>query len=470
VFAVHPVQVESVAWASGTKDVLSGLLSIAALYAYVAAVDGEMRWRTYVIGAALMLLAMLAKPTAIVVPVLAAVIDLLMLRRPWRRVAVGAGWWMLLALPIAIVAARVQPATLSAEQQVPWWLRPLVASDALAFYLCKLVWPAKLALDYGRSPAAALARGLLYWTWIVPAIAAAAAIALARRRRSTLPWTAMLLFVIALAPALGLVRTDFQYYSSVADHYLYLPMLAIALAAAALISSRAQSRPAIVVAGIVIFALAVRSAVQVSVWRDTQTLFARVLKINPASVAAYTNLAVDAAEHDRPDDAVRLASQALKLRPNNVQALTTLGSQQARLGRLDLAELAYRRAVELAPWDANPLSNLAGLLAQQGKIEQALPMAKRAIALDPELAQARANYGAILANTGHDDEALREFELAVRLDPSDAGTGTNYALLLARAGRTREAIDQLRRVLAVRPDHAPARDLLNELSPGRPGR
>jgi tetratricopeptide (TPR) repeat protein len=467
-FAVHPVQVESVAWASGTKDVLSGLLAIAALYAYVTAVDaddGNTHRARYIVGAALMLLAMLAKPSAMVVPLLAAVIDGLVLRRPWRRVAVDAGVWMLIALPLAALAAYWQTGSASAEQQVSPWLRPLVASDAVAFYLAKIVWPARLGLDYGRSPAAALGKGLLYWTWIIPALAAAAAVVLARRRRSLLPLAVIVLFIMALAPVSGLAPSDFQYYSTVADHYLYLPMLAVALAAAGVMSSRERSRPALMVAAIIVIVLALRTGMQMNIWCDTRTLFAHARTINPTSVAAYINLAVDAGEHDRPEDAVRLARLALELRPNNVQALTTLGAQEARLGRLDAAEEAFRRAVDHASSsDARPLANLAGLLAQRGRLEEALPMVRRAIEIDPELAQARANYAVMLANSGQPGEALRQLELAVRLDPSDSEAGTNLAAMLADAGRTREAVELLRRVLARHPNHAHARDMLEALS------
>src|SRR5439155_15195774 len=182
VFAVHPAQVEAVAWASGTKDVLAGLLAIAALYCYVLSTEKH-RW-TYAIGTVLALAAMLAKPTAVVVPALAAIIDRLLLGRSWKQVAAFSGPWVLLALPIAVVAVTVQSAPLSAGQQVAPVLRPLVAADALAFYLGKLAWPAKLTVDYGRSPAAALHQGWLFWTWSIPVVAAAFAIVASRRYRS----------------------------------------------------------------------------------------------------------------------------------------------------------------------------------------------------------------------------------------------------------------------------------------------
>jgi Flp pilus assembly protein TadD len=461
VFAVHPVQVEAVAWASGTKDVLAGMLAIAAIYFYVAST--ARRRGAYVIATVLAVAAMLAKPTAVVLPALAAIIDHLLLKRPWKPVIRSAGPWVLLALPIAVIAARVQPAPLSAGQQVAPALRPLVASDAIAFYLGRLAWPAKLTVDYGRSPATALSRGWLFWTWLIPLLAAALAVIAARRYRASAPLAALLLLIAALAPVLGLVRTDFQYYSTVADHYVYLPMLAVALLVAwAIGAAKGRLWPALAV--VVIVVLSVRSFTQAGVWHDTDALFNHALRINPNSIAALTNLAVDAAEHDRPLDAIRIAQRALELRPDNVQALTTLGSQQARLGRLDVAEQAYRRAVELAPWDALPLSNLAGLLGQTGHTAQALPMAKRAIELDPELASARVNYGTLLANLGHEVEAIQEFYVAVRLNPDDPDAGTNLAILLAGCGQRGAALSEVRRVLALHPNHLRARRLEAELS------
>ncbi len=477
VFAVHPIQVESVAWASGTKDVLSALLSIAALLAFLS----PRRW-LYSLGTLLFILALLAKPTAIVVPVLAAILARFVLRRPWKLIVQSAGPWLVPALLIGIIAARTQPAHLAADQQVNLFLRPLVATDALAFYLGKLLWPFHLAIDYGRSPANAWEHRWLLWTWLIPF----AVVAMLWRAASRAAWLAFWLFVVALMPVLGWVRTDFQYYSTVADHYLYLPMLGVAVLIASVMCQGEPARPRAggrldgpedgpapprapawifrVYATGIVLALAVISTIQVGHWRNTQSLFARTLDVNPTSVAAYSNLAFDAAEHDRPEDAIELAQKALALRPRNTQALTTLASQYARLGQLDRAEAAYRQAIDSAPDDARPLSNLAGLLAQQGHIEAALPMAQRAVDLDPDLAQARLNYGTMLANLGQTDAAIEQLQRAVRLDPADPQAVMNLAILLDRAGRRGEAIDHLRRFLTLRRADGPARQLLDELS------
>src|SRR5207249_232749 len=128
------------------------------------------RWRYYGLGLALFIVAMLSKPSAMVTPVVAGAVDWMLLRRPVRRVLVSLSPWLVLSAACMVWTKLAQPATFVAS--VPWWARPLVAGDALAFYLYKLVWPLWLCVDYGRDPAAAIGQGWAYWTWLLPAAAA----------------------------------------------------------------------------------------------------------------------------------------------------------------------------------------------------------------------------------------------------------------------------------------------------------
>src|SRR6185312_3258202 len=234
-FALHPVQVEAVAWASGMKDVLCGTFTLLAVSQYVLAVApaeeneaerGTSRRRMhYIAGMVAMILGMLSKPTGMITPGLALTIDLLILKRPWREVVRSIVPWFLVALPCPIWTRICQPNRLQID--LPLWQRPLIATDALTFYLCKIIFPWRLTYDYGRSPWVAFARGWALWTWIVPA-AIATAVCL-NRKRSTVPSAAAILLVIGVAPVLGLTVFDFELMSTVADHYLYVAMLGPAL-------------------------------------------------------------------------------------------------------------------------------------------------------------------------------------------------------------------------------------------------
>ena len=203
-FALHPVQVEAVAWVSGMKDVLAGGLGLAALLCYVEAAGRQRRdgrlW--YALATLAFVAAMLAKPSAATVPLLAATIDWFLLRRPLRRVAWAAGPWLVLAVPVLVVARLAQG--VESVANVALWARPLVMGDSLAFYLYKLVWPLHLGVDYGRRPAVLLAAGRVDLRRRARAAGAGGgAVVLGRRRR---PWllTGGLLFVAALLPVSGL--------------------------------------------------------------------------------------------------------------------------------------------------------------------------------------------------------------------------------------------------------------------------
>ena len=369
-FALHPVQVESVGWASGTKDVLCGLFAMAALWAYVGSVEAVGRGATrrrYALATLLFGLAMLSKPTALVVPLMAAVVDHWMFGRPWPAVARRLWPWAVLMVPCVLWTR--------AAQQAPWaspvaaWTRPLVAADAVAFDLGKLAWPARLCVDYGRRPVAVYASGALGWTWAVPAVVAG----LILWRRSRPLTVAGLLFALPLVPVSGLVPFDFQFYSTPADHYLYLPMFGVALAGAMAVAGVVARWPAAGRwgAAVVLAALGVRSAAQTATWQDTQTVFAHVLAVNPRSFIGHDMLGyvatrragaiVNGRQTVRPSDpeypawraelerALAEYHAALRELPEYVPSLVNLALTNTKLDRPADVRAALRRVAELQP-------------------------------------------------------------------------------------------------------------------------
>jgi hypothetical protein len=310
-FALHPVQVEAVAWASGAKDLLCGLLSLMAIYQYVQfarlargrdasredaagnpprPTPRRLRF-TYGSGAVLLVLAMLAKPSAMVVPVIVALLDLLVIGRPWRKVAWSAGGWAVVVVPFAAIARIVQ--TIDDMPVAALWQRPFIAADAIAFYLSKLLWPTGMTPDYTRRPEAVfrMAGGAWpYLIWIVPASLAA----WAWHGRRARPWAlaGLALFVAGVGPVLGLAPFQFQFTSSVADHYLYVSMLGPALVLTwALV--RFRSRAVLIGCGAALAALAVRSNDQLGHWRSEMALWTHTMAVAPNSFVARANLAAD---------------------------------------------------------------------------------------------------------------------------------------------------------------------------------
>jgi hypothetical protein len=362
-FAVHPMQVEPVAWASGMKDLLSGLMSFACLLLYVRTAQGPTpggagkRWAGYAGSAALFMLAMLAKPSAAAIPLVAAAIDRLLLRGPWRRVLPMMFAGLALALPVLWVTRGAQPAG-ALQFVAPLWCRPLVAADAVAFYVGKLLLPVHLLPDYGRSPWWLMHSFQVRWTWAVSALLAAAAW-LARRRTPRLS-AAFAIFVLAMAPVLGLVPFLYQATSTVADRYAYLAMLGPALALAAVID-RWGSRATVAGAATILAALAIRSYFQVPVWQDEQTLFKHELSLVPYSLVGNTVLGTIAARQGMTTQAVDHALAAAHSVPDSPRKFLEVGRLLASRGRRDEAIDAYRQALRLDPANTQATDALAAL-------------------------------------------------------------------------------------------------------------
>ncbi|MCC6423389.1 MAG: hypothetical protein IT447_07905 [Phycisphaerales bacterium] len=208
-FAVHPVQVETVAWAAGLKDLLCGFFAILSLLLYVRYREsGEQKTaKWFYIGAiAAFVLGMLSKPTAMVTPAMAGVIDLWLLRKPVKKVALALWPWFVLSMGCMVVTRIVQQAQVLG---VPWHDRPLVAGFSVAFYLYKLIWPAHLGFDYGWLPQRVLE---LRWIWVISAIPLLLGVILwILRRRYPYLWAGFALFVIGMLPVAGFVPFLFQF-------------------------------------------------------------------------------------------------------------------------------------------------------------------------------------------------------------------------------------------------------------------
>jgi len=472
-FGLHPVQVEPVGWLSGLKDALYVFLSLAAIGQYLT-FSRPRFW----IATALFVVATWSKPTAIVVPLIVLIVVFYQQRhiqsRVWRQMVL----WVILSLPCIVITKIVQPA--SGLEPIAFWKRALVALDALAFYACKLLWPASLGVDYGRTPSYVLRHGWAYWTWVFP-VGLAIALWLSRHRSRALIAGAGI-FVAGLLPVLGLVPFDFQHYSTVADHYLYLPMLGVATCAAWLLekvqsclansdrtpSSRTRfSKLAAVVTILILLCLGTRSWFQTRHWRDSRALFTNAVEVNPASAGSWSSLAGAYLSAGDMGFAARCAMKAVELAPNEPQYLVTLGAVLANEGKLDAATRVYQKAYAIDPTSAMTASELAGALAQQNHLVEAIPLARRAVALDPNLADAHMNLGSMLAHQRNFPEAIAEFRNALRLKPQSIQAHMNLAAVLAAMGRREEAIQQYQAVMEIDPQSPAARRGLEKLNGGQ---
>lgn len=404
-FALHPVQVEPVGWVSGMKDVLAGCLGLVALWRYVVRAERDDvnplisdAWGTLAL-----LAAMLAKPSAIVVPFIAMAIDRLMLRRDWRTILRASISGIVIAIVIAIVARRAQDVT--GIPAAPLWARPFIAGDAYFFYLRKLIFPFWLGVDYGRRPDVVMRSATFYFAWLAPAAVALVAW-LARRRR---PWVAAaaIIFLIAILPVSGLTTFMYQFTSTVADHYLYLAMLGPAIAAAFFLreySEAGRRTLSCSVATFVLLILGLRSAAQTLVWKDDFALFANALDVNPDSFVAHNNLghaylqnSAGGTNREMLEQALAEFTDAMKLNPDYPNAYENAARVYALLGRQEESIDAIEKSIQirerlprtLFPNYVEDHNRVGQVLLARGEYRRAIAHFEALLKVKPEHEEAR---------------------------------------------------------------------------------
>jgi tetratricopeptide (TPR) repeat protein len=317
------------------------------------------------------------------------VIDRLLIGRRWRSIFRSVALWLVLTVPIMVIARLVQSG--HDVDGGPHWARPLLTLDSLAFYLGKLVWPAMLTPDYGHRPAAVLARGELWWTWIFPAALLAIAIWQRRRRR----WfaAACLVFVLGTLPTLGEVPFSFEFFSTTADHYLYVSMLGVAMIAAYAIATSPHRRAWIAGAAVVLLALAARSFAQTPHWADNRALLTHMIDAGPDNFTGYY----------------------------------LLGQAEVDAGHYTAAEPLLRKAIAIEPRFPKPHDALATVLLHTGRAEEAIEHIKVFIrsasdaspSIRAELADARVTLGLYYFKHGQYTRAADEFRAALKMRPND---------------------------------------------------
>jgi len=405
VLALHPLQVEPVAWVSGTKDVLCGLLSLLAIWQYLRSLRPNIALRRkvlrYILATIVFVLALLSKPSAVTVPLVAAALAIGILRRPWRAVLAATWPWLVLAMPVAILGMRVQPGIISMYD--PLALRPLVAGDALAFYLVKLIAPVQLAIDYGHAPDAVLHRTLTLFAWLLPL---AVGLLVWRWRRTRYLLTAAMVFLCSLLPVLGFVRFSFQEYSTVADHYVYVAMLGPALLTAWIWSRTPAPLHAAIVA--IIAGLSLLSFRQTRFWHDTVTVFRHNLDVNPTSFAAHRVLGFVYATQGRIPQAIQQYGAALQTHPDDPTSHFNLGNiHLLYLNDPAGAAVEYQAAELGRPNDPAVHSNLAQAYKILGKTDLS----------NREFAAACVETGKQLEAGGQKPAAVAQFTRALQYDP-----------------------------------------------------
>jgi protein O-mannosyl-transferase len=442
-FALHPLQVESVAWISELRGLTSAFFGLAALNVLVVSRqisdDAPAKRRVlYWVSPLLVICAMLCKPSALVLPVAVLIIDRVALWTSWRRSVFTAAMWGASVLPFALVTQSLQqviPAGMSL-----WWQRPFIAGDALAFYLFKAVVPMNLCIDYGRTPPSVMSTGWGYLVWAIPV--GLFALAYLYRRRRPMVLLGGLLFVAFLLPNLGFVPFMYQGYSTVADRYAYLPLIGIGLVVGEVVSA-IQSKIAVGAFTVVLIGLAFVSFNQTGHWSDNTEFVRHTLDVNPKAGFAHANLGVLLLKQGRMADAIEHFNEALKIDPGDAKTENNLGLALVKMGKLDDAEPHYRRAVEIDPRYFKAHENLGAVYLQTGRVEAAIASLKAAVEIQPSGAKAFNDLGVALMRNGQVVEGLQAFQRAVSLEPNNVQYRRNLGQALLQQGRPEDAAPYL---------------------------
>ncbi len=463
-FGLHPVQVESVAWITELKSVLSLFFILLTLGCWIEFVGDRSRRFWHWLALMFYALALFSKTTACTLP--AALLLILWLKgRPidWRRLAqvvpflamgLGMGllttWW-----------ERFRHGTQGKLFSMGLLERILVASHALWFYAGKLLWPVNLTFSYPRwaiEPAHPSAYG-----WLLMGIGSGAAIYFTRRFVGRSVEVAALFYVATLSPLLGFVMLYTFRYTFVADHYQYVASLGLIALAAAGITLAFKTKPFLKLAccGALLLTLGTLTWRQCGMYTNLETLWRKTLAKNPDCWMAHNNLGLLLSNQGRNEEAMEHYRKAVQIDPNDFEALYNLGIALAAQGQFNEAIENFRKAIQIKPNDCDALNNLGIALAAQGRFDEAFENFRKAIQIDPNDCDALDNLGTALAERGQFDEAIENYHKAIQINSNRPQTFFHLGTTLGQSGRTREAVVQYREALKLNPNLAGA---LNNLA------
>jgi len=434
-FGVHPVTVESVAWISERKNVLSAFFYLLAFLSYLRFSDSGQR-RFYLVSLGLFVCALLSKSVTATLPVILVLAEYLRGRAIGVRTIARVVPFLAIGLVSGLFTAHIEKYHVGAEG-AEWGFsfveRGLIAARALCFYAWKLVAPVNMTFIYERWNIDASA----VWQYVFPAAAAAVLLAafLARGRIGRLPLFGLCFFAVSLLPALGFVDFYPQIYSFVADHFQYIASIGVLVlvaaagaAAAARLPRPARRIAAVSAAGLALIALCLLTRAQCRIYEDQESLWRDTIAKNEKDFLGRNNLGL------------------LFLRKSRTARNR---AEQERF--FDEAESLFRAAAEANPSFDKALQNLAGIYLGRGRLEEAEPVCREAVRLKPGSADGHNTLGEILRRLGRLDEAEKEYLEAIRLAPLYVAPSGNLTVMAEKQGRLDVAEEHARRVVHLKP-------------------
>jgi len=464
IWAVHPVQVESVAWITELKNTQSGVFYLLAILFFikwhVCETRGRSSYLLYLAGLLCAIFALLSKTSTVMLPIVLALCAWYLNRGwSWKIFQVQLPFFFMSAIAAAwtISEQKFHSGAIGDEWTQTFLERVAVAGYSVWFYLTKLIWPHPLIFVYPRwtidprdvlsvIPFAAVVVGLaVLWRYANP-------------MRAVL--FAALYFVVSLFPVLSFFDVYFFRYSFVGDHFQYLaamgPLALAGVGVARAFERRKKPIELYAVSAALILVLGALTLQHARVFRDDETLWRDTIRKNPNAWLAYNNLAAIFMERNDTAAATAELEATLRLNPNHSEAHANLGNILLESGRFDEAAQHFQKALEGEPDYARIHDSLGVALMMSNRLDDGIVHMRRAVELDPFSATAREHLGIALGRQGNTHGALEQFKEAVTVNPNGINSRMRYATALLAEEHFPEAEVQFKEALRISPDLAPA--------------
>jgi tetratricopeptide (TPR) repeat protein len=446
-FALHPLHVESVAWASERKDVLSTFFWVLTMGAYVLYVERP-GLKRYLFVLLCFVLGLMAKPMLVTLPFALLLLDYWPLGRwPFKTSAhvyperikslngfndqrKGVSYLLAEKAPLLVFASASSIVAFLAQQHggatksfASFPIEVRVANALLSYvgYIEKMIWPRNLAVFYPHPGTA-----VMMWQAALAVLLLLGLSLLTIRLAKEHPYLPVgwLWYLGTLVPVIGLVQVGDH---AMADRYSYVPLIGLFIVMAWGLTS-----------GLIVI-LMICSSVQVRHWKDSITLFTHTLRAAPNNPQAHTNLGVALAEQGKLDEAIWHYTEALRIEPNFLQAHINLGGALAGRGKSDEAVAQYSEALLIKPDFADAHYNLGNVLARHGRPLEAIAHYSEALRIKPDDWEAHNNLGIALAAQDRMAQAVAHFRQALHINPDFPEARHNLAIALQRGDKPEKA-------------------------------
>jgi len=458
-FAIHPVNVESVAWITERKNTLPMVFYLLALWAYLRFDQMNLR-RWYAVALGSFLLGLLSKTSIVMLPFVLLGYACWRHGKLTRQDVLRSIPFFALSLVFGLITVWYQTQVAIGTQIIRtdgMASRLAVAGCAVWFYLYKAIVPLNLSFVYPRWSVDPHA----FMSWLPLLALAGVFIGLFVYRKA---WTramcyALGYFVITLLPVLGFVDIFFMKFSLVADHWQYfsiIGIIALVCSGLGLCLQRGRNVRLRAVVACVYVVLGILSFRQARNYSDLETLWNDTLAKNPRCWMAHNNLGLAVSALGRPQEAITHFQEALRIKPDHAEAEYNWGFVLHTAGQPEDAIKHYQAALQLKPDYAQAQNNWGAALLGLGKFEEAVAHYQETLRIKPDHVEAHGNMGAALASMGRSQEAARHYQQALKLMPNYAEAHNNLGLVYEQHGQLADALEHFEHATRLKPEYADA--------------